>query len=123
MTRLDISKKRDQPERRERLAFMRWVSFRPNVRKYLFAVENGGSRDEREAANIKKMGLVAGVPDYFFMYPTRKYHGMWIEFKAGKNNLTPNQKQFFQTAEDVGYKCAVVWSWMDAVKEVEKYLG
>lgn len=122
MTRFDVPTKRDQPERRERLAFMRWLSFMPKIRKYMFAIENGGSRNEIEAANIKKMGLVAGVPDYFFMWPTRKYHGLWIEFKAGKNDLTDNQAQFFKTAEEVAYKCIVVWSWEDAKKEIEEYL-
>jgi hypothetical protein len=127
MTRLNLKKhKRDQPERRERFAFMQWVSLRHNIRKYLFAIENGGSRDKREAANIKKMGLVGGVPDYLFMKPHGRYHGLWLEFKADygayKNKLTANQKQFFKIAREVGYKCEVVWSWEDGVKIIENYL-
>lgn len=114
--------KKQQPERAERLAFMKWVSLHSNIRKYLIAVENGGTRHKLEAYNIKRCGLYAGTPDYFFMRGTSMFHGLWIEFKAGKNKLTKAQQQFFKTANEAGYKCVVVWSWEDAVKELEDYM-
>ncbi len=114
--------KRHQPERRERLAFMRWIHYHPEIHKYLFAIENGGSRHSLEAVNLKKSGLRPGVPDYLFMRPSGKFHGLWIEFKANKNKLTSYQKDFFKLAESVNYKCVVVWSWEDAVIEIKHYL-
>ena len=115
--------KRNQPERAERLAFMDWVALNPVVKKYLIAIEGGGSRNLLEAANIKRCGLVAGTPDYFFMLPCGHYHGMWLEFKAGKNKLTKAQEQFFETAQALNYKCAVVWSATEAIQEVKNYIS
>lgn len=115
--------KRKQPERAERLAFMQWVELHPYISRYLIAIEGGGSRHYLEAINIKKCGLRAGTPDYFFMFPIGEYHGLWIEFKAGKNKLTVAQQQFFETAQNIGYKCVVVWEWRKAVDVINKYLG
>lgn len=115
--------KRLQPERAERLAFMDWVALTPPVKKYLIAIENGGSRNLLEAVNIKRCGLVAGTPDYLLMRPAGVYHGMWIEFKAGKNKLTKLQEQFFETARSVDYKCVVVWKAEQAITEMKYYLG
>jgi hypothetical protein len=114
--------KRQQPERAERLAFMEWVKLNPVVKKYLIAIEGGGSRNLLEAINIKKCGLVAGTPDYFFMKPNKLYNGMWLEFKAGKNKLTKLQENFFETATAANYKCIVVWKAEEAIKEVKNYL-
>lgn len=115
--------KKNQPERAERLAFMEWASLYPNIRKYLIAVENGGSRHPLEAYNLKKCGVIAGPLDYFFMLPSGFFHGMWIEFKIKPNKLTKYQEQFIKTAQDAGYHCVVAWNWEEAVKHVEAYLN
>lgn len=114
--------KRNQPERAQRLAFMQWVRLKPLVRKHLIAIENGGTRNLLEAANIKRCGLVAGTPDYFLMVPRGKYHGLWLEFKAGKNKLTKKQQQFFESASKQCYKCEVVWDSIEAINLLENYL-
>jgi hypothetical protein len=114
--------RRQQPERRERLAFMRWVTFKPNIRKYLFAIENGGSRHPLEAANIKRCGLMKGVPDYCFMKPSGKYHAMYIEFKVKPNKITKDQQHFFDVAAEIDIYCCLVWNWEEAVAEIENYL-
>lgn len=117
-----IRKKRQQPERAQKLAFMRWVGLNKSIRPFVFAIEHGGSRNVLEASNLRKIGVRAGIPDYFFMHPNSKYHGLWIEFKAGKNKLTKEQEEFFNLAKNVNYKCVVVWNWADAVKEIQEYI-
>lgn len=114
--------RKQQPERAERLAFMEWMKLRPDIRRFLIAIENGGTRHRLEAYNIKRCGLCAGTPDYFFMRGTSMFHGLWIEFKAGKNKLTAAQKQFFKTATEAGYKCITVWSSKEAITEIDTYL-
>lgn len=58
-----------------------------------FAVPNGGKRNAREAARLKKMGVRAGVADLIFSWPNGKGA---IELKIGKNNQTAFQKNFEQ---------------------------
>lgn len=116
------NKKRAQPERQERLAFMQWIDLNPNLKKRLIAIEGGGSRHLLEAINLKRIGVIAGVPDYFMMLSNNKYHGLFIEFKAGKNKLTIHQKIFFENAEKLGYKCIVVWSWEVATQAIKDFM-
>lgn len=117
-----IKKKRRHPEDDIRDAFMDWVILKPIVKKHLIAIENGGKRLKSEAAKLKKLGLIAGTPDYFLMLPRGKYHGFWIEFKADNNDLTDDQEQFFETATKQCYKCAVVWDSTEAIELIEEYL-
>lgn len=115
-------KKRLQPERYERLSFMEWVRINHRIEKYMIGIFNEGKRHPAVARIYKLMGLVPGVPDYFFLYPTSKYHGLWIEFKYGKNKQDKNQKQFFETASEVNYKCVVVYSAKEAIDAIKEYL-
>jgi hypothetical protein len=114
--------RRNQPERQERMAFMDWVRFNPHVRYHLIAIPNEGKRNIISAVNLKRMGMIAGVPDYFLMIPTKQYHGLWLEFKAGKNKLTQSQEAFFATAKHQGYECTVVYSAKEAIDEIKRYL-
>lgn len=51
----------------------------------MFHIPNGGSRNKLEAANLKKQGVKAGVPDLFLPVGRGSYHGLFIELKYGKN--------------------------------------
>lgn len=115
-------KKRLQPERAERFAFMDWVKFNPFIKKHLIAIPNEGKRHKITGKNLKRMGLVKGAPDYFLLIPTERYHGLWIEFKAGKRKLDKDQEQFFATAKEQRYECVVVYSAKEAIDEIKEYL-
>ena len=88
-----------------------WM-FREKVARFLFHVPNGGARSEVEGAIFKAMGVKAGVHDLFFMLPAllpagdttyRFCPGMWLEAKAGDNELTESQKDFEALAKALGY--------------------
>lgn len=53
---------------------------------------NGGSRDVREAAKLKAMGVRPGVADLALVGDEGRLH--FIEFKALKGRQSPAQKQF-----------------------------
>jgi len=122
MSYIKSIKKRLQPERQERMAFMEWVKLNPQIRDYLIAIPNEGKRNIITAMNLKRMGMTAGIPDYFLMIPNQTNHGLWIEFKAGKNKLTHAQEAFFATAKYQGYECTVVYSAKEAIDEIKRYL-
>ena len=51
-------------------------------------------RDIRTAANLKKEGVKRGVPDICLPVSRGKYHGLYIEMKAGKNKPSKEQKEW-----------------------------
>lgn len=72
-----------------------------------FAIPNGGRRDLLEAVNLKRQGVKAGVPDIFIAYPSRIYHGLFIELKTIEGELTKKQYEMMARLEEQGYYCAV----------------
>ena len=89
----------------------------------LFHIPNGGSRDVREAANLKKQGVKSGVPDLFLPVARGKYHGLFIEMKASKGRLMENQKTWLRRLNKQGYLAVVAWGYDEAVQTIEGYLN
>ena len=92
--------------------------------RWIHAIPNGGKRDVRVARKLKAEGVKPGVSDIFV--PLIGYggqHGLYIEMKAGDNDLSVEQKEFrdFVTREDFAY--STCYSTEAAIWAVEKYLG
>jgi hypothetical protein len=112
-------------EHHEQCKFILWC--RRNEKKYppltmIFANPNGGKRDLGTAINLKKEGVKAGLFDISLFYPSKQYHGMFIEMKFGSNKLSPYQKIFKVMAEKVGYYCVVCYSSDEAINKTLEYL-
>ena len=84
---------------------------------------NGGARSPATGRMLKNEGVSRGVFDVFCCIPAGEYHGLWIEFKAGKNKLTLEQKEFMKHRLEDGYECAVCYAVNDAIKCLEDYLN
>ncbi len=91
-------------------------------RFYVFKIANEGKRSYAAAAWAKAEGLLAGVWDIFVTIPTAHYHGLYIEFKAGKNTLTEAQEEFGNRVTNLGYLCLVHYDWEDAVADFKRYI-
>lgn len=101
---------------------VRWFRLQyPN--KIIFAIPNGGKRNAREAGRMKAQGVTAGVSDLFIPEPNIAFHGLWIELKAGKNTLTPSQKEFIEQMKSRGYRTAVCRSLEQFIETVGWYLA
>lgn len=112
----------------------------PKYRQLLFAIPNGGARNVITGAMLKRQGVRKGAPDMFFAKSSDRkgalmphkgqpfkiiyefYNGLFIEFKAGKGKLTPEQMDFFSIAKENGYKCEVVTSFDQFKGLIENYL-
>lgn len=89
----------------------------------VYHVPNGGSRDKREAANLKKQGVKAGVPDLCVPVARCGYHSLYIEMKTPKGRVTPNQEKWLSLL-DAQDMCAVVCrSAGEAIGFIERYMG
>lgn len=78
----------------------------------VFHTPNGGSRHPIEAANMKGLGVVAGVPDLQIVGEGGKSYFMEVKSKSGR--LQPSQKMFLGKLEKLGADFAVVRSIEDA---------
>lgn len=115
-----------QNEAREQAALMEWTErvkhLFPEI-KLLFHIPNGGSRNKIEAANLKRQGVKAGVPDLFLPIARGKYHGLFIEMKYGKNKPTQAQTEWLEALSKQGYAVVVCYGWEQAKEALLGYRG
>jgi len=90
--------------------------------RFVFAIPNGGARDVRVAAKLKREGVLAGVLDVFVPICAGGFGGLWIEFKTPKGRIQPNQKEFITGMKERGYCVEVCRSAQEGVSAIEKYL-
>jgi len=112
-------------EHQEQVELFKWVRLNerrhPELR-WVFAIPNGGHRHIKVARRLRAEGVRAGVADIFCPIPRGGYHGLWIEMKVKPNKLTANQKEFVEEMYRQGYKVAVCYSWLEAVRTLCGYL-
>lgn len=89
----------------------------------LYHVPNGGSRNKIEAANFKRQGVKAGVPDLCLPVPRGRYHGLYIELKTEKGRTSSTQENWIRELNKQGYFAKVCHGWQSAVRVIEWYLG
>lgn len=89
---------------------------------YIFAVPNGGMRARKTAMLLKAEGVRPGIPDLLLLVPRKGYHGLAIEMKFGKNELSGAQASEVARLERDGYDVFVCWSWEDAARHIAWYL-
>lgn len=91
--------------------------------KLLHSIPNGGKRNAREAARLKKEGALAGVSDIFLPVSRCGYHGLYIELKVKGGKLSDNQRWWIEETTKQGYYSTVCFGWEDACKVIKVYLG
>src|SRR5574344_2592143 len=106
-------------EASEQATLIKWCEFESNKHpelKLIFHIPNGGSRNIGEAANLKRQGVKAGVPDLFLPVPMGKYHGLFIEMKVGKNVPTDKQVKWLTALDEQGYQVKLCYGFDEAKK-------
>lgn len=105
----------------------------PQYYDLFWSIPNGGYRSKRTAAIMKQEGQKAGVPDTFFAYPAKGFHGLFIEFKKSrigksgkridKGHLSDNQERVIASLQRVGYKVEVCYSFDQFRQIMKEYLS
>lgn len=97
------------------------------VGDFLLAIPNGGYRNKREAAKLKKEGVKKGISDLFFAYPQfgRGFfcHGLWIEIKKKGGRLSDNQVRWFALMNLQGYETKLIDTVEKGIQAIKDYLG
>ncbi|WP_455674766.1 VRR-NUC domain-containing protein [Phocaeicola sp.] len=117
-------KKQGNEEARIQCEFFKLVPlyFPTLPEKLIFAVPNGGSRHAREAANLKRQGVKAGVSDVIVLIPKKGFASLCLEFKIKTGKQSDHQIEFQKQAESCRSKYVIVRSAMQAIEELKKYL-
>lgn len=109
----------------EQISLFRWAAFASGAMPELdlmHHIPNGGKRDITTAKRLKAEGVKAGVPDISLPVPCGRYHGLYIELKAGKNKTTESQSGWIDKLTQQGYCVAVCYGWEAASKIITQYL-
>ena len=85
---------------------------------FVFAVPNGGSRNLKEAVNLKAQGVMAGVSDLILFLPNKVY---CIELKNpnGKGRQSPAQREFENNVRAYGQEYLIWDNWA----QVEQFVN
>ena len=114
-----------QYEADQQRKLFQWTTFirakHPEI-DLMFHIPNGGSRNKLEAANLKKQGVKAGVPDLFLPVSRGGYHGLFIELKYGKNKPSEKLTVWLNNLNDQGFAVAVCYGCDEASEKILKYL-
>jgi hypothetical protein len=114
----------------EQRLFIQWVRLQYSD-LLACAVPNGGRRNPREAAILKREGVTRGVPDWlcFERSGTGKstaapYVGLALEFKSptGKGRVSPEQQRWISGLRVKGWRVEVVTSAQQAADVLRVYL-
>lgn len=91
--------------------------------RLMWATPNGGKRHIGTAIKLKAEGVKRGIPDVFLAIPSQGYHGLFIELKAPKGRVSPEQSDMLDLLRANGYVCRVCFGWDQAREVIEGYLG
>ena len=114
-------------EAQEQTAVFQWAEMmakgRPELR-LLHHIPNGGSRNAREAHNLRLQGVKPGVPDICLPVARKGYHGLYIEMKRRQGGrLSDEQAAMLEALRKQGYCAWVCKGANDAIELITEYLG
>jgi hypothetical protein len=104
-------------------SFFMWLAMAlPFVRQLTWASANGGLRNIVSAVNLKRQGVLKGVLDVHCAIPSSGKNGLFIEFKAGKGKVSPEQDQMINLLRKNNHRVEVCWDWEVAKDIMIDYL-
>lgn len=89
----------------------------------VYHVPNGGLRNAREAANLKRQGVKAGVPDLCIPVARGGFHGLYIEMKTLKGKPTDKQLKWLGLLRDEGYAAYIARGAHQAERLIDQYMS
>lgn len=113
-------------EAQEQRALFQWAALAAG--KYpelasLLHIPNGGSRDVREAHNLKEQGVKPGVPDILLPVARGGYNALWIELKRRRGGRVSDQQRYWlDLLARQGARAVVCKGWEEAREEIVRYL-
>lgn len=95
----------------------------PMFQGLLYCIPNGQNVGPVAGKRLRRMGLVAGVPDLFLSIARQDKHGLYIEMKSAKGRLMPHQAELHARLREQGYEVMVCKSFDAAQETISNYLN
>ena len=87
-------------------------------------VPNGGARDAKEGARLKKMGVKKGVPDILIFKMTKNFYlGFALELKSKTGKITADQEAWLLSFKAEGWATEVCDNIDDVMRIITVYYG
>ena len=97
-------------------------SFHPALSDFIAHIPNGGKRDAKTGALMKKMGVRPGWPDLVYTRMRGRYGALFIEMKRMKGGSTSQaQKRVHEALRGEGYRVRVCRGWREALETLLEY--
>ncbi|SEA79970.1 VRR-NUC domain-containing protein [Prevotella sp. tc2-28] len=85
----------------------------------IFSVPNGGTRNSREAVQLKREGALAGVADLVVVIEGAV---LFVEMKTKNNKQQESQKVFQKNVERLGHQYSVCHSLQEFQLAIERFI-
>ena len=95
-------------------------NFHPDL--IFLSIPNGGKRELKVAAQMKREGVLAGIPDLFLAEPKPPYSGLFIEMKKKGGRISAHQTKIIAELNAKGYKAVVCEGADVAYGELLRYV-
>lgn len=112
-------------EFQEQIVIFQWADLYKCVfpqLKLLFHVPNGGYRDKKTAAGLKRQGVKKGVPDICLPVAKGNYHGLFIELKVDGKKPSEVQCEWISALSQEGFKAVSCNGAEEAICTIINYL-
>lgn len=124
----ESAKREITPEKKIQAKFIAWRNTHSRefpILRSIFAVPNGIWTFQSVAKSMIGEGMTAGIPDIICLAPShdRRYHGLVIEFKNEKGEVSEEQQFFLGFFADLGYRTAILRTPWEAAQLVNEHLG
>ena len=114
--------KKKKPEQDLQKACVAWFKMQ-YPKEIIMHIPNGGKMPIGQAMNLKRAGLLAGVPDLFIPTAKKGYNGYFIELKVGKNKPSEEQNNIIGHLRLNGYATDVIYDFETFMLNVKNYLS
>lgn len=105
----------------EQKQLIQWAKTIPEG-QYLFHIPNETISGVRWGIRNRQLGVRPGVPDLCLPIPSGKYHGLFVEMKAGQGTTSEQQDRWLAALNGFGYKAVVCYGWEEAKDAILGYL-
>lgn len=110
------------PETIIQIKLFDWLRSREDLIPFCLHIANERRASPIHGRILKRMGVRPGASDVFLGISRGKYHGMFLELKAGKNKPSKEQLLFMQDMAIQGYHAVWCQGYEAAKQLIEDYL-
>lgn len=111
-------------ESNEQIAAMDWLRAQhPAIALHTLHIGNERKATYYAGYIMKRMGVLKGASDLFMAWPSRGYHGLFIEVKSKIGRPSIEQKSFLQRMKDVGYRAEICYGAEEVINTMKEYIS